>query len=368
MIFLTEYRTACTEQTELLDEVFHPQRVHWFPDTYAKKDTGLIYAPHQLASKVLDNKLLACLRENPVKTAFILASGNAHFAGIEPLESKKTRLSYTYKFMPMALTQVYAGRIASSCGAKDLVMTDASACASSLKVMMDITNLMKYGFERFIVLGVEDTVTNSVLKFFGDSGASLKLKDEENGCIPSAFDNKNHGFHIGQGAVFAVFETEKSIKISNSEPKACLMGAYSASEDFSNAMGQREDGQGFMKAIEGSVFTAKCNYSDIKIVKTHGTGTFSNNKAEGSALRAVLDDFVATSYKQRIGHTMGASGLLETCLLLDDIKKGMIPEIPNRTEKDHVFLSEPTPTPQGLLLSLSAGMGNIYSSAIFKPY
>ena len=368
MIYLTEYRTACTEQTELFDDQFHPQRVHWFPDTYAKKDSGLVYAPHQMASKVLDNTLLKHLRETPVKTAFILASGNSHFAGIEPLENKKTRLSYTYKFMAMALTQVYAGRVASSCGAKDLVMTDASACASSLKVMMDVRNLIRYGFERIIVLGVEDTITNSVLKFFGDSGASLKAKDEENGCIPSAFDDKNHGFYVGQGAVFAVFETEKSMQSSGNEPRACLMGAYSSSEDFGNAIGQREDGQGFMKAMEGCFYDAKCEAKDIKVVKTHGTGTISNNKAEGNALRAVLDDFIATSYKQRIGHTMGASGLLETCLLLDDIKKGIVPEILNRTEKDDVFLSEPASAPSGLILSLSAGMGNIYSSAIFKPY
>ena len=102
-------------------------------------------------------------------------------------------------------------------------------------------------------------------------------------------------------------------------------------------------------------------------MKTHGTGTKSNNLAERSALSGVLKDFVATSFKQRIGHTMGASGLLETVLLLDSIKNGSIPAIPNRTDQDSVFLSESAPAEQGgLILSLAAGMGNVYSAAIFK--
>ena len=84
------------------------------------------------------------------------------------------------------------------------------------------------------------------------------------------------------------------------------------------------------------------------------------------ALMSNLTDFVATSYKQKIGHTMGSSGLLETLLLLDDMKNGTIPSIANRTEKDEVFLSEPVQKPDGLILSLAAGMGNIYSAAVFK--
>jgi 3-oxoacyl-(acyl-carrier-protein) synthase len=47
---------------------------------------------------------------------------------------------------------------------------------------------------------------------------------------------------------------------------------------------------------------------DISIVKAHGTGTDSNNKSEKAAiLGAGLQDFVVTSYKQKIGHTMGSS-------------------------------------------------------------
>jgi 3-oxoacyl-[acyl-carrier-protein] synthase-1 len=119
--------------------------------------------------------------------------------------------------------------------------------------------------------------------------------------------------------------------------------------------------------VQGAVDVAKVKASEIKIVKTHGTGTDSNNKAEGNALSHVLPDgFVATSYKPTIGHTMGASGLLETTLMLDSLRENIVPAIKNRTEDDRVYLSESVAAPDGLILSLAAGMGNIYSAAIFK--
>jgi 3-oxoacyl-(acyl-carrier-protein) synthase len=367
-MFLTQYRTLSTTSVELFEDVVYPQKVHWFPESYARTKSGLFYVPHRLADRVLDPKLLEYLRNTPVgKTAFILAGGNAHFAGIGPRHYPDNRLNYVYKFLPFSLTQVFAGRTAQSFGDIDQVVTDASACASSLKVMMDVQTLIKfYGFERVIVLTVEDGITNPVLEFFGDAKAVLTEKQEQEGIKPSAFDSTNFGFRIGQGAALAVFESARAVEAQGIKPYAELVGAYSASEHSTNAIGQCENGEGFIKAIEGALEITHTNPEDIKIVKTHGTGTASNNVSEKSALSATLKAFVATSYKQKIGHTMGSSGLLETLLLLEDIRNGVVPAIENRTETDSVYLSQPTSPPDGLVLSLAAGMGNIYSSAIFK--
>ena len=364
-IYLTDYRTASTTQTEMMEDIPYPQRVHWFADTYKNARTGLVYAPHKLAEKVLDPKLLEDLRNRHGKTAFILASGNSHFAGVHNKTGIDNRLTYDYKFLALSLTQVYAGRIAQMCGANDMVITDASACASSLKVMMNVRELfMLYGFDRVIVLTLEDAVSNPVLKFFGESKASLTKDLEDQGIKPSAFDDVNYGFNIGQGAALAVFENAKYARNS----KAQLLGAYTAAEESTNAIGQREDGQGFVRAAAGALQTANISSSDIQVVKAHGTGTKSNNAAEKAAIQQIFHHKpVVTSFKQRIGHTMGASGLLETLLLLDSIKIGLVPAILNRTREDPVFLSIGAEIDGSAnILSLAAGMGNVYSAAIFK--
>ena len=207
-------------------------------------------------------------------------------------------------------------------------------------------------------------MSNPVLKFFGEAGACITKDLEEQGVIPSAFDDTNFGFNIGQGAVFAVFETAKYAKDS----KAQLLGAYTAAEASTNAIGQREDGQGFVKAINGALDLAGVTSKNIDIIKTHGTGTKSNNMAERCAIDSIFyNDIVATSFKQRIGHTMGASGLLETCLLLDSMQEGLVPPIPNRTKKDTRYISDEVYVGGRInILSLAAGMGNIYSAAIFR--
>jgi 3-oxoacyl-[acyl-carrier-protein] synthase-1 len=366
-IYLTHYRTASTRNVELLTDIVYPQKVHWFPEVYARIKTGLTYVPHKVAEKVLDPALMEELRSSQKgKTAFILAGGNAHFAGIGQ-RAYDNQLNYTYKFLPFTLTQVYAGRTAQNFGVMDSITTDSSACASSLKVLMDVQVLINhYGFDRVIVLTVEDGVSNAVLEFFGESRAVLTAKDEESGIKPSAFDSKNGGFYVGQGAALAVFESEKSTFKQGITPKAQLLSAYNASESSTNAIGQLENGEGYIKAIQGALKVAKTHAHMISVVKTHGTGTVSNNLSERNALNKLLPHFIATSYKQKIGHTMGASGLLETLLLLDDIREGTIPAIENRTEDDPIFLSKSAAKPDGLILSLAAGMGNIYSAAIFK--
>ena len=367
MIYMTQCRTTCTTDTTLIDDIPYPQHVHILPDTFRRAKSGLKYPPHVLIESLIDDELRSYVADNPVKgkTGFIFAAGNQGWMGNNGRYDKNpdAQLHYKVKVPFIVLTNIYAGRIASMFGVHDHVSTDASACASSLHVLMNMQTLMdNYGFDRVIVFSGEDSVNNLVLEFFGEAGASLQYKDEGE-RQPSAFDDKNQGFHIGQGAVVAIFEKEHA---GMADPLAKFVGAYSSAEDNTNPLGQRDDGSGFSKAIEGALFVAKAHQNDVRLVKTHGTGTPVNNAAEKSALLRSLNEFVATSYKPRIGHTMGASGLLETGLLLRDLESGLVPKILNRTQDDSVFLSSDAPIPEGLMLSLAAGMGNIYSAALFS--
>jgi 3-oxoacyl-(acyl-carrier-protein) synthase len=367
MIYMTQCRTACTTDTTLIDDIPYPQHAHILPNTFRRAKSGLKYPPHVLIESLIDDELRSYVADNPVKgkTGFIFAAGNQGWMGNNGRYDKNpdAQLHYKVKVPFIVLTNIYAGRIASMFGVHDHVSTDASACASSLHVLMNMQTLMdNYGFDRVIVFSGEDSVNNLVLEFFGEAGASLQYKDEGE-RQPSAFDDKNQGFHIGQGAVVAIFEKEHA---GMADPLAKFVGAYSSAEDNTNPLGQRQDGSGFSKAIEGALFVAKAHQNDVRLVKTHGTGTPVNNAAEKSALLRSLNEFVATSYKPRIGHTMGASGLLETGLLLRDLESGFVPKILNRTQDDSVFLSSDAPIPEGLMLSLAAGMGNIYSAALFS--
>jgi 3-oxoacyl-(acyl-carrier-protein) synthase len=277
-------------------------------------------------------------------------------------------ISYTYKFFPLTIIQIFAARIAQSLGITDLILTDSSACASSIKVLRDVQVMLEYEkYDRVVVLAVENGITRYMLDFFGETKTTLTLKDEEQGIKPSAFDSINHGFYLGHGAVLAVFEKEDLAEKNN--PEAILQTACTVAEVSTNSAGQTKDGQGYQKSIERCLNQSNLTPNDISIIKSHGTGTTTNNTAERTAILNVFKDTktVVTGYKQKIGHTLGVSGLLETCLLFDDLKNGFVPGFENRTEKDNIFLSEPISSPNtGSILTLASGMGNIFSAAIFK--
>ena len=363
MIYLTRVDTVYTETTTLVADIPYPQHAHIIPETFRRAKSGVSYPPHKLLESVITPEAREYVHNNktPGKTAFIFAAGNQGWMGTNGRYDKNpdAALHYKVKVPFIVLTNIYAGRIASLFGPVDHISTDASACASSLKVLMDVYNLVtNYGFTRVIVLSGEDAVNNLSLEFFGEAGASLQAGSTQ---APSAFDPVNQGFYLGQGAVLAIFESEPAVT-----PVASFLGAYSAAEDNTNPLGQREDGAGYSSAIEAALWVAKTPADSVKMVKTHGTGTPVNNAAEKTALLRSLPEFIATSYKPRIGHTMGASGLLETGLMLRDIAYGVVPAIPNRTDSDSVFVSEATPVRGDKFVSLAAGMGNIYSAALFS--
>jgi 3-oxoacyl-[acyl-carrier-protein] synthase II len=368
MIALTHARTISGGELQEFHGINVAQRAHFFPDTYKRVKMGISYPPHNLLEKCLDEEFCEMVTNtNRGKTAMILSTGSQIWAhDTDRFPKKAPELHYKMNLPYVAMTQIYAGRLASRFGAYGHVTTDASACASSLKCLMDVANLIEnYGFDRVVVVAVDDVVNNTQLNVFGEAGASITIEEEDQGLKPSAFDATNKGFHLSQGAAVAVFDR---VHDGMSDPMALLHGQFTASEVLANSIGQRIDGQGFTDAISGAVAKAGIDPKRINIIKTHGTGTDLNNQSELNGIAAAgLGQFVATSYKPRIGHTMGPSGLLETILLLREMKEGQVPAIENRTEEDTVYLSEPVDTPDGLVVSLAAGMGNIYSAAIFEP-
>ena len=359
MIHLSHFVTSYTTTPKYLED--WGMSAHYFPAVFKNTESSLVYPVINLAKKVhLSEKVCDCLQNRPAtKQGFILAAGNGHFAGLQTPDFGDKELTYSYKMLPMTLTQIFASKFAQKYGHFEHVSVDSSACASSLHVLGQVYQLIEqFDFDRVFVLAIDDAVSPSVMNFFASSGALAK-------GTPSAFDELNHGFLLGQGAVLAVFEEDKML--SNHRPHAQLLGAYSASEDSFELMGQREDGQGFARSIEGlENYFGKYDYS---VIKTHGSGTISNNLAERNGLKCLNTEWVATAYKSHIGHTLGASGLLETCLLLEDMEQGgIVPPIVGRSQSDAVFLSHSVIARNDYILSLACGMGNIFTAAGFKRH
>jgi 3-oxoacyl-[acyl-carrier-protein] synthase II len=370
-IFLTTHEVVTAGAATLLQDVAYPQYVHWLPESYKGVASGLHYPPARIAARVLTDEIkraVSAAAAQGGRSAFLLAAGNTNFVGFTPRKFKPDGpLAYTYRLLPLSLTNIYAARVAQELGCADHIATDATACASAIKSLMDAVALIRlHGYERVAVLAVEDQVNTVMLEFFGETRAVLTVEEmERDGVRPSAFDPKNRGFFIGQGAAFALLETERSMRAGGRAPLCELKSATVVAERHGNAVGQREDGAGYRDAIAEALRLADAAPASVDLVKTHGTGTPSNNLAEAAGIRAAFgEDFTATSYKQHIGHTMGASGLIELVLALRDAREGRARGIPNRTGGDRRFLPQDEQRKLGRVMVLASGMGNVFGGAV----
>ena len=105
--------------------------------------------------------------------------------------------------------------------------------------------------------------------------------------------------------------------------------------------------------------------ADIDYINLHGTGTPSNDSAEGNAVASVFADRApaveASSTKGATGHTLGAAGALEAVICALSLRHGLLPGSANtqqsrRHPRLRVSVRQPN-RPIARVLSNSFGFG-----------
>ena len=152
----------------------------------------------------------------------------------------------------------------------------------------------------FIVSG--DVVTEFILSGF-NSFQALSNKP----CKP--YDINRTGINIGEVAA-SVLVTKSSENLANES--VCILGESSCN-DANHISGPSRTGEGLYRSMTSALAQANILANDIDYISAHGTATMFNDEMEAIALnRLQLQDVPLNSLKGYFGHTLGASGLLET--------------------------------------------------------
>ena len=77
--------------------------------------------------------------------------------------------------------------------------------------------------------------------------------------------------------------------------------------------------------------------AEVGMVTAHGNGTRRSDATEAAALRAVLGGapVPVTGFKWSLGHTLTASGVIESILTLLALREGRVPAMPTLKETGH---------------------------------
>lgn len=204
-----------------------------------------------------------------------------------------------------ALTQVIENHF----HLKNKILIISNACISgSLAIEVARRQLQNDQYERAVVIGA-DEVSRFILSGFESFQAV-----SDSVCKP--FDKNRNGINLGEAAaaVYLTKTPEKgSVRILGS-------GTYN---DANHISGPSRTGEGLYKSIMAALKSSNLNRVDY--LSAHGTATIYNDEMESIAFhRAGLSDIPVNSLKGFFGHTLGASGLLETILGIRALKKNTL--------------------------------------------
>lgn len=184
----------------------------------------------------------------------------------------------------------------------------SNACISgSLAIEYARILLQSDSYENAIIIGA-DEVSKFILSGFESFQAV-----SDSVCKP--FDRDRNGINLGE-AIAAVYlskiPSENSVKILGS-------GNFN---DANHISGPSRTGEGLVRSIQKALENHEV---EIDFISAHGTATIYNDEMESIAFhRCGLSEIPTNSLKAYFGHTLGASGILETILSIHSLKNNVL--------------------------------------------
>lgn len=245
-------------------------------------------------------------------------------------------------------------------GAKGRIMTVSSACASSNSAIGIGTEMIRCGEADIVIAGGADTVSLSVMAGFNALRALAPGKS-----APFAQDI---GLSIGEGAGIVVLTRAD---LETDAPKHAQVLGYGLSGDAHHATAPDQDGAGAANAIVAALQDATIEAAEVGYVNAHGTGTEANDGAESRAIARLFGKSIpVSSTKSYYGHTLGASGVIETITSIMLARRGIAPanlRMDHRregVEDIHFAQQGDTLDPKATLLINNFGFGGNNSSIL----
>lgn len=204
-----------------------------------------------------------------------------------------------------------AKKIASRYGLENDCYAISNACISGVSALVFAKRLIEDGrYDEAIVAGV-DTLSPFIVSGF----ASFRSLSTEM-CRP--YDASRCGLNLGEAAGAVLLTSEPC-------DAAVVLCGGAISDDANHISGPSRTGDALYFAIRDSMEDAGVGNDDISFINLHGTATAYNDEMESKAVAlAGLSDKPVQSFKPYIGHTLGASGVVETILCTRELLCGSV--------------------------------------------
>jgi 3-oxoacyl-[acyl-carrier-protein] synthase II len=237
-----------------------------------------------------------------------------------------------------------------------------SACSSSTNAIGLGYRMIKDGYaDSALCIGADAPFDPFLYGAWNNLGVLSTNPEPEASCRP--FDADRDGCVLGEGAAALILENSDNAQTRGAGIRAEIAG-YGESSDAAHLTRPSPDGQA--RSIIAAMRSAGLDAEDIDYINAHGTATRANDPAEARSIRQALGDqadrIPVASNKSFIGHTLGASGAVETALTILTLENMISPPNLNLLNRDeecplNLVSTRPRPFEGKVALKNSFGFG-----------
>jgi len=190
----------------------------------------------------------------------------------------------------------------------------SNACVSGILAVSVAKRLIQTGMYDNVLVVSGDIVSEFIVSGFQSFQA---ISDQP--CKP--FSKNRTGINIGEAAA-SVLVTSKKKNLSTDAVQ--ILGDGSCN-DANHISGPSRTGEGLYRSMQSAFNEANIPTGAIDYISAHGTATNYNDEMEAVAFnRMDLEKVPVNSLKGFYGHTLGASGLLETIIGMQSLKNNTL--------------------------------------------
>ena len=338
----------------------------------AIKDSGLCASDEDYT---FNSKLTKAAAE---KCGVIISCG---IGGLDVIEEQNGRLNNMGNdkvnpfFVPMAISNMAAARVAIMHGFKGMCSCPVTACAGGSNAIGDAFLRIRDGYEDvFVCGGTESCITPLGIAGFQNMKALSDTTDPLRASIP--FDRNRNGFVMGEGSGILVLEEYEHALSRGVHIYAEIVG-YGSNCDAYHITSPSPDGEGGAACMQLAIDDADIRKEDIDYINAHGTSTSLNDKYETAAIKKVFGEhakkLLVSSTKSMTGHLLGGAGGVEAVFSVKALEDGFVPPTAGLKETDPEMDLNYVPNvgvekELNYVLSNSLGFGGHNACLIFKKY